>query len=113
MASAAECPECGGEVSFEDDVLAGEITQCPDCGVELEVVNKDPLKLEKAPEEEGAEASYEVVEPPAGATVPYVPEGAVEKKVDGETYFVAGTTYYKAFYSGSDVVYMVTANPEG
>ena len=68
---------------------------------------------EKAPKEEGAEPSYEVVEPPAGATVPYVPEGAVEKKVGGETYFVAGTTYYKAFYSGSDVVYMVTANPEG
>jgi len=52
MAKSAECPECGGEVSFEDDVLPGEISQCPDCGVELEVVSKDPFKLEKAPEEE-------------------------------------------------------------
>ena len=68
---------------------------------------------EQAPAEEGAEPGYKVVEPPQGATVPYVPEGAVEKKIGGETYFVAGDTYYKAFYSGSDVVYMVTANPEG
>ena len=67
---------------------------------------------EKAPAEKGAEPSYEVIEPPQGATVPYVPEGAAEKEIDGETYFVYGNTYYKAFYSGSDVVYMVTAAPE-
>lgn len=48
----ANCPECEGEVSFGDDVMAGEIAQCPDCGIELEVVSKDPLKLEQAPEEE-------------------------------------------------------------
>ena len=41
-----------GEVSFEADVMQGEIAQCPDCGVELEVTKKDPLTLEKAPEEE-------------------------------------------------------------
>jgi alpha-aminoadipate carrier protein LysW len=51
MASAT-CPECEGEVSFGGDVLKGEIAQCPDCGVELEVVSKDPLKVDKAPEEE-------------------------------------------------------------
>ncbi len=67
---------------------------------------------EKPPEVEGAEPSYQVIEPPQGATVPYVPEGAVEKKVGSETYYVSGDTYYKAFYSGSDVVYMVTKNPE-
>ena len=38
---------------------------------------------------------------------------AVEKVIGDETYFVTGDTYYKAFYSGSDVVYMVTGNPEG
>ncbi len=42
-----------------------------------------------------------------------MPEGAVEKKIGGEKYFVAGNTDYEAVYSGSDVVYMVTANPEG
>jgi hypothetical protein len=66
---------------------------------------------EKAPKEEGGEPSYEVVEPPQGATVPYVPEGAVEKKIGDATYFIHGKTYYKPFYSGSDVVYMVTAKP--
>jgi alpha-aminoadipate/glutamate carrier protein LysW len=50
--SSANCPECEGEVSFEGDVMAGEIAQCPDCGVELEVVSINPLKLDKAPEEE-------------------------------------------------------------
>ena len=47
-----KCPECEGDVSFGDDVMAGEIAQCPDCGVELEVVSAKPLKLEPAPEEE-------------------------------------------------------------
>ena len=67
---------------------------------------------EKVPEEEGAEPSYQVIDPPQGATVPYVPEGAVEKEIGDVTYFVSGDTYYKAFYSGSDVVYMVTGNPK-
>jgi len=67
---------------------------------------------EKAPEKEGGEASYEVIEPPPGATVPYVPEGAVEKEIGGETYFIAGSTYYKAFYSGSDVIYKVVEDPQ-
>ena len=52
MPSSSNCPECEGEVSFDGDVLAGEITQCPDCGVELEVVSAKPLKLATAPEEE-------------------------------------------------------------
>ena len=40
-----------------------------------------------------------------------MPEGAVEKTIGGEKYFIDGATYYKAFYSGSDVVYMVTDKP--
>ena len=51
MAS-ANCPECEGEVTFDSDVMKGEIAQCPDCGVELEVTGTKPLKLEPAPEEE-------------------------------------------------------------
>jgi alpha-aminoadipate carrier protein LysW len=48
----ASCPECAGDVPFNDDVIAGEITQCPDCGVELEVISVDPLEVELAPEVE-------------------------------------------------------------
>ena len=51
MAS-ANCPECEGDVSFDADVIKGEIAQCPDCGIELEVTGINPLKLEQAPEEE-------------------------------------------------------------
>ena len=48
----ANCPECEGEVTLDDDVVQGEIAQCPDCGIELEVTNLDPLQLEQVPEEE-------------------------------------------------------------
>ena len=48
----AECPECGAELSVKDDVETGELFQCHDCGTELEVRATNPLKIEKAPEEE-------------------------------------------------------------
>ncbi len=48
----ATCPECAGEVPFDDDVMLSEIAQCPDCGVELEVVGVDPLEVDLAPEVE-------------------------------------------------------------
>ncbi len=47
-----ECPECGAELKLKDGVEAGEIFACHDCGTELEVRSADPLKIEKAPEEE-------------------------------------------------------------
>lgn len=47
-----------------------------------------------------------------GAKVDYVPDGAASKTVDGIVYFVFNETYYRPFYSGSDVVYMVVENPE-
>ena len=42
-----------------------------------------------------------------------MPDGAESKTVDGIVYFVFNDTYYRPFYSGSDVVYMVVENPEG
>ena len=48
----AQCPECGAEVSLATDVERGEIVPCRDCGAELEVVERDPLELRLAPEEE-------------------------------------------------------------
>ena len=68
---------------------------------------------EKEPEKEGEEPSFEVVEPPAGATVQNIPEDAKKQKVGDEDYFVYGSTWYKPFYSGSDVVYMVVPKPDG
>lgn len=47
-----ECVECGGEVTFEDTPLVGEIVSCPDCGVELEVINDNPVEIDVAPEVE-------------------------------------------------------------
>ena len=65
--------------------------------------------MSEAPEEG---KNFEVVEPPEGSTVPYLPEGAKEKTVDGQKYQVVGDTYYKAFISGEDTIYMVMKKPE-
>jgi hypothetical protein len=42
-----------------------------------------------------------------------LPEDAKEQKIGDDTYFVYAGTYYKPFYSGDDVVYMVSAMPAG
>ena len=39
--------------------------------------------------------SYEVVKPPVGATVPYLPEEAAEATVGGKKYFVHNGTYFE------------------
>ena len=52
MTQTIECIECGGDVTFDETPMVGEIVQCPDCGVELEVVELDPLTIEVAPEVE-------------------------------------------------------------
>jgi alpha-aminoadipate/glutamate carrier protein LysW len=48
----AQCPECGAQVNLAGDVERGEIVPCGDCGAELEVVDRDPVELRLAPEEE-------------------------------------------------------------
>jgi alpha-aminoadipate carrier protein LysW len=48
----AQCPECEADVQLAADVERGEIVPCADCGAELEVVQRDPLELRLAPEEE-------------------------------------------------------------
>jgi len=63
------------------------------------------------PEKEGDMPTYEVITPPVGASVPELPEGATSKKVNDQAYFVYAETYYKPFYSGSDVIYQVVKDP--
>ncbi len=62
-------------------------------------------------EGEGKE-NYKVVKPPVGATVPYVPEEATKKTVNGKEYFVHGGTYYQAFASGGETIFMVVEDPK-
>ncbi len=61
--------------------------------------------------EGGEEQNYEVVAAPVGATVPYLPEEADEETVNGKKYFVHDGTYYRAFASDGDTVYMVVEDP--
>lgn len=70
--------------------------------------SEDPSDI---PMIEDNEQNYEVVAPPPGATVPYLPEEADEETVNGKTYFVHADTYYKPFASDGDTIYMVVENP--
>ena len=51
ITTAAECPECFGEVEL-NDVMQNEIVQCGECGADLEVVAIEPVTQELAPEED-------------------------------------------------------------
>ncbi len=55
--------------------------------------------------------NYQVAAPPVGATVPYLPEEADQETIGGKAYFVYDGTYYRAFASDGDTVYMVVEDP--
>ena len=55
--------------------------------------------------------NYEVVAPPVGATVPYLPEEADEKRIAEKTYFLYDGSYYKPFASDGETIYMVVEDP--
>ena len=63
-------------------------------------------------QKEEGEPNYKVVDPPAGVTVPYLPDDAKETKIDGDEYFVVGDTYYQEFSNGGKTIYMVVENPK-
>ena len=60
---------------------------------------------------ESDDYNYEVVAPPVGATVPYLPKTAKKEKIGGKTYYVNDGTYYREFASDNDTVYMVVEKP--
>ncbi len=66
---------------------------------------------EKTPEMTDDENNYEVIEPPIGATVPYLPDEAKEQTIKGRKYFLSEGTYYQAFSSQGETIYMVVENP--
>jgi uncharacterized protein DUF6515 len=60
---------------------------------------------------ESEDHNYEVVSAPVGATVPYLPETAKKEQISGKTFYVNNGTYYRAFASDGDTVYMVVEKP--
>ena len=60
---------------------------------------------------ESDDYNYEVVASPVGATVPYLPETAKKETIGGKTFYVNDGTYYRAFASDGDTVYMVVEKP--
>lgn len=51
---------------------------------------------------------YIVAEPPTGTCVPYLPDGYEELEIQGATYMKLGATYYRPYYEGDEVIYVVT-----
>jgi len=54
---------------------------------------------------------WQVVDPPVGAMITQLPEGAMEQNVSGATYYLYANAYFQPFYNGSDVVYMIVEDP--
>jgi hypothetical protein len=46
--------------------------------------------------------------PALGTTVYSLPPGSYSTEINGSTYYVNGSTYYKPYYSGSQVIYVVS-----
>ena len=65
-----------------------------------------------APEMTQDDSNYEVVVPPVGATVPYLPDDAKEETVGGKKYFVDKGTYYRPFVSDGETIYMIVVDPQ-
>ena len=66
---------------------------------------------QEPPAKEGGDPTYKVVAPPVGATVQSLPKDAKPTTIKGTEYYEYAGTYYQAFYSGSQVVYMVVEKP--
>ena len=80
----------------------------PDPTATASAQGEDPSDI---PMIEKGEYNYEVVAPPVGATVPYMPEEADEETIRGTKYFVYEGTYYKPFAGDGETIYMVVEDP--
>ncbi|MBK9741179.1 MAG: lysine biosynthesis protein LysW [Actinobacteria bacterium] len=47
----AECPECGGTITFQSSPLLQELVKCAGCGKDLQVTSLDPVELAAAEQE--------------------------------------------------------------
>ena len=47
----AECPECGGTITFKNPPMPNELVTCPDCGADLAVMSIEPIDVQLAPTE--------------------------------------------------------------
>jgi len=58
----ATCPECEALLDIdEDEVEEGDVMNCAECGLELEVIHRSPLEVERMDEEddEDEEGGYD------------------------------------------------------
>ncbi len=76
-------------------------------GVEQAMADDDPSQIPMIEDDH----NYEVVAPPVGATVAYLPDEADEETVGGKKYFVYADTYYRPYASDGETIYMVVEDP--
>ncbi len=89
-------------------VATAEPAPVPEEPPEDEVLSED----EQGPPMTEDDHNYEVVGPPVGVTVPYLPDEVEEKTINGTLYYVYDNTYYRAFVSDGDTIYQVVEAPE-
>jgi len=73
--------------------------------------NNTKQETMETPEMTQDDSNYEVVTPPFGATVPYLPDEAESKIIEGKKYFIFEETYYRPFSSDGETIYMVVEKP--
>jgi hypothetical protein len=106
-AKAEKPPPGTDEPADSDSASQADASAKSDTGDETTTIK--PVEMSEAPEEG---KNYKTVAPPVGATVPYLPDDAKEKTIDGKKYWQQADTYYQAFVSGGDTIYMVVKNPK-
>lgn len=45
-----KCLECHADITLDQDIQAGEVVACPECSTDFEIIEANPVKIEKAPE---------------------------------------------------------------
>lgn len=45
------CPDCQTQIQVKDSVVIGDVIECPNCATELEIVGKNPIRVEIIEEE--------------------------------------------------------------
>lgn len=60
-----------------------------------------------------ADGGYEVTQPPLGATVKHLPDGAKETTINGQQYYEIGGTFYQASYNAKNKLQYVVVGTDG
>ncbi len=97
------------EVTVNINVTTGEDGALRTITSTATAENGEVVKLPPVPVDD--EQNYEVVQPPVGVTVPYLPDEVEQRTIGGKRYVVYKGTFYRPFASDGETIYMVVEDP--